>query len=162
LGIEEFVADGIIVLKKGSLDHRPFRELEILKMRGSPTPEVQAVFTLKGRFRVFQPFKPKPVERPSRFKPCPDAEDRFSTGSRDLDEMLGAALIEVDGRTTTLQHHLVCMTTARNFMAQGRTAEPLGWARASSRTTRGTSTSSGTSRRAPSNQCSTLPKQTRS
>jgi circadian clock protein KaiC len=127
LGIEEFVADGIIVLKRGFLDRRPFRELEILKMRGSPTPEVQAVFTLKDGFRVFTPFKPKPVERPSRFRPRPDAEDVFSSGSRDLDKMLGGGyprgstvLIEVDGRITTLQHHLICMTTARNFMAQGR------------------------------------------
>jgi circadian clock protein KaiC len=127
LGIEEFVADGIIVLRRRLLEERPLRELEVLKMRGSPTPEIRALFTLKGGFRVFTPFKLKPVERPSRFKPCPDAEDRFSTGSPDVDEMLGggyprgsAVLIEVDGRITTLQHHLICMTTARNFMAQGR------------------------------------------
>jgi len=127
LGIEEFVADGIIVLKKGFLDHRPFRELEILKMRGAPTPEVQAVFTLKGGFRVFTPLKPKPVERPSRFKPRPDPEGYFSTGSQDLDELLGGgyprgslALMEVDGRVSLLQYHLVKTPTLWNFMAQGR------------------------------------------
>jgi len=127
LGIEEFVADGIIVLRRRLLEERPLRELEVLKMRGSPTPEIRALFTLKGGLRVFQPFKPKPVERPSRFKPRLDAEDYFSSGSPDVDEMLGGGyprgstvLIEVDGRITTLQHHLICMTTARNFMAQGR------------------------------------------
>jgi circadian clock protein KaiC len=127
LGMEEFVADGIIILRRRLLEERPLRELEVLKMRCSPTPEIRALFTLKGGLRVFQPFKPKPVEKPSRFKPRPDAEDKFSTGSRDLDEMLGGGypkgstvLIEVDGRITTLQHHLICMTTARNFMAQGR------------------------------------------
>jgi hypothetical protein len=127
LGIEEFVADGIIVLKRRLLERRPFRELEILKMRGSPTPEVQAVFTLKDGFKVFTPFKPKPVERPGRFKPRPDTEDVFSSGSSDLDEMLGGgyprgslALMEVDGRVSIPQYHLVTIPTAWNFVAQGR------------------------------------------
>ncbi len=127
LGVEEFVTDGIIVLKRGFVGERLFRELEILKMRGSPTPEVRAPFTLKGGFRVFQPFKFKLVGRLERFKPQPDAIERFSAGLSDLDEMLGGGyprgstvLIEVDGRISTLQHHLICMPTAGNFMAQGR------------------------------------------
>jgi len=95
LGIEEFVADGIIVLKRGLFDGRPLRELEILKMRGVPTPEAQAVFTLKGGFKVFPPFKPKAVEVPRRFKPRPDPEGHFSTGSLDLDELLGGGYPEL-------------------------------------------------------------------
>jgi len=127
LGVEEFVADGIIVLRRGLLDGRPFRELEVLKMRGVPIPEVQAVFTLKGGFRVFAPFKARPIERPSRFRPRPDPEGYFSTGSRDLDEVLGGGyprgslvLIEVDGRVSIPQYQLVMAPTASNFIAQGR------------------------------------------
>jgi len=69
LGIEEFVADGIIVLRRRLLEGNPLRELEILKIRGSPTPRAHVVFTLKGGLRVFSGFKARPVEKPSRFKP---------------------------------------------------------------------------------------------
>jgi circadian clock protein KaiC len=63
-GIEEFVADGIIVLRRSRLDGRILRELEIFKMRGTPTPEAWAVYTLKDGFKVFPPFKVKQVEKP--------------------------------------------------------------------------------------------------
>ncbi|MEM2424825.1 MAG: ATPase domain-containing protein, partial [Candidatus Bathyarchaeia archaeon] len=46
-GIEEFVADGIILLKRSRLDGRILRELELFKMRGTPTLETRVVFTLK-------------------------------------------------------------------------------------------------------------------
>jgi KaiC/GvpD/RAD55 family RecA-like ATPase len=129
LGIEEFVADGIIVLKRRLLEDRPLRELEVLKMRGSPTLEVQAVFTLRGGFKVFTPFKPKLVERPSRFRPRPDAEDYFSSGSPDVDEMLGGGyprgsltLIEIDGRVLSSQYQLITNPTLWNFVVQERGA----------------------------------------
>jgi len=127
LGIEEFVADGIIMLRRTRMDGRLLRDLEILKMRGTPTPENQAVFTLKDGFKVFPPFKPKPIEKPRRFQPQPDTEEYFSTGSPSLDEMLGggyprgsAVLIEIDEQISTLQYHLIAAITACNFAAQGR------------------------------------------
>jgi len=127
LGIEEFVADGIILLRRTRLDGRLLRDLEILKMRGTPTPETQAVFTLKDGFKVFPPFKPKPIEKPRRFEPQPDTEKYFSTGSPSLDEMLGggyprgsAVLIEIGEQISTLQYHLIAAITACNFAAQGR------------------------------------------
>ena len=127
LGIEEFVADGIIVLKRALLDGRPLRELEVLKMRGTPTPEAQAVFTLKGGFKVFSPFKAKGVERPRRFRPIPDPEGYFSTGSRDLDEVLGGGyprgstvLFEIGKHVSLEQYGLVITPTLWNFVAHGR------------------------------------------
>jgi circadian clock protein KaiC len=127
LNVEEFVADGIIILKKSIIENRPLRILEILKMRGTPTPEARAFFTLKDGFKVFLPFTYKTTERKNRFKPQPDTEGYFSTGSPDLDKMLGngyprgsTVLIEIDKRISVLQYHLICMTTARNFMSQGR------------------------------------------
>jgi KaiC/GvpD/RAD55 family RecA-like ATPase len=127
LNVEEFVADGIIILKRSIIENKPLRILEILKMRGSPTPEARALFTLKDGFKVFLPFTYKTTERKNRFKPQPDTEGYFSTGSPDLDKMLGngyprgsTVLIEIDKRISVLQHHLICMTTARNFMSQGR------------------------------------------
>ncbi|MEM2715064.1 MAG: ATPase domain-containing protein [Candidatus Bathyarchaeia archaeon] len=127
LGIEEFVADGIILLKRSRLDGRILRDLEILKMRGMPTPETQLVLTLKGGFKAFPPFKVKVIEKPCRFEPRPDTKKFFSTGSQDLDEMLGGGyprgslvLIEIGEQIATLQYHLISAITAYNFTTQGR------------------------------------------
>ncbi|MEM2673385.1 MAG: ATPase domain-containing protein [Candidatus Bathyarchaeia archaeon] len=126
-GIEEFVADGIILLKRSRLDGRILRELELFKMRGTPTLETRVVFTLKGGFKVFPPFKAKPVDKPRRFQPQPDTEGLFSSGSPSLDEMLGggyprgsAVLIEIDEHVSTLQYHLIVSPTAWNFITSGR------------------------------------------
>ncbi|MEM1997171.1 MAG: ATPase domain-containing protein [Candidatus Bathyarchaeia archaeon] len=127
LGIEEFVADGIILLRRTRLDGRLLRDLELLKMRGTPIAETQAVFTLKDGFKVFPPFKPKPIKKSSRFQPQPDTEEYFSTGSPDLDEMLGGGylkgstvLIDIGEQISTLQYHLIAAVTACNFITQGR------------------------------------------
>jgi len=128
LGIEEFIADGIILLRRSEFEGGRFlREMEILKMRGTPTPEARLVFTLKDGFKAFLPFKPKPIEKPSRFQPQPDTKEIFSTGSPDLDKMLEGgyprgltALIEIDEHISTLQYHLVVAPTAWNFGAQGK------------------------------------------
>jgi KaiC/GvpD/RAD55 family RecA-like ATPase len=127
LGVEEFVADAIIVLKRDLLDGRPLRELEVIKTRGAPTPEAQAVFTLKGGFRAFPPFKYKPVERPRRFRTRPDTQERFSTGSPDLDELLGGGyprgsmvLFDIADDVSAEHYLLALLPTVWNFMSQGR------------------------------------------
>jgi circadian clock protein KaiC len=127
LGIEEFVADSIILLKRKLLEDRPLRELEVLKVRGSPTPRAHVVFTLKGGFRALLEFKSKPIERPSRFRPRPDAEDYFSSGSPDVDEMLGGGyprgstvLFEVGDGVSSAHYHLLGYPIVWNFMAHGR------------------------------------------
>ncbi|MEM2455140.1 MAG: ATPase domain-containing protein, partial [Candidatus Bathyarchaeia archaeon] len=131
LGMEEFVADGIIHLRRSELDGgRVFRDLEILKMRGVPIQESHIVFTLKGGFKALPPFKAKQVEKPCRFKPKADTEEYFSTGSPDIDEMLGGGysrgssiLVEItDANVSTLHYHLIIYPTIWNFLVQGRGA----------------------------------------
>ncbi|MBS7634771.1 AAA family ATPase [Candidatus Bathyarchaeota archaeon] len=126
-GIEEFVADGIIFLRRNKLDGRLLRELKLFKMRGTPTLETEAIFTLEDGFKVFPPFKAKPIDKPCRFRPQPDIEGFFSSGSLSLDEMLGGGyprgslvLLEIDEQISTLQYHLIASPTAWNFGAQGR------------------------------------------
>jgi len=126
-GVEEFVADAVIVLKTGELDGRPLRDLEIVKIRGTELVEKKLVFTLKDCFRVFQPFRLKPVEKQVQFQPIPDPPGRFSTGTPDLDAMLGGGiprgstvLLEKDEKTSRAEYDFLMAPLAMNFAAQGR------------------------------------------
>ncbi|MEM1514980.1 MAG: ATPase domain-containing protein [Thermoproteota archaeon] len=131
LGIEEFVADGIIYLMRSEFDGgRIFREMEILKMRGAPIQEAHIAFTVKGGLKALPPFEVKVAERLSKFEPRPDTKECFSTGSQNLDEVLNggylkgsSVLIEIiDANVSTLQYHLIIYPTLWNFLAQGRGA----------------------------------------
>jgi len=127
LGIEEFVADGVILFKANELDGRLFRELKIKKLRGTPLSEWTFTFTLKDGFKTFSPFRVKPTEKTERFKPIPDPPEKFSTGFQELDRLLGGGfpkgstvLLEVDEHVSTFQYHLILSPTAWNFLAKGR------------------------------------------
>jgi len=127
LGLEEFVADGVIVLRAGELDGRLLRDLELVKLRGTELAERKLVFTLKGGFRAFPPFKPKPLKERKRFQPIKDSLTHFSTGCRELDELLGgglpkgaSVLLELSEKLSTLDYHLILLPIMLNFGIQGR------------------------------------------
>jgi len=92
LGIEEFVADGIIILKKKWLENRLVRELQIEKMRGTRMTETRFPFTLHNGFKIFQPFEVSEVGERKRFKPIPNEGERFSTGCEEFDQIIGGGL----------------------------------------------------------------------
>jgi len=126
-GIEEFVADGVIRLRTSELEGRLFRDLELLKLRGARLKERKLAFTLEGGFKVFPPFKPKPIKRPKRFQPIPDPPGMYSTGIKALDKALGGGLpkgfvmlLELDEKISTLIYHLFIAPMASNFVLQGR------------------------------------------
>ena len=126
-GIEEFVADGLVILRADKLDGRIFRDLEIVKLRGMEPRERSLAFTLRGGFKVLPPLKPKPAGKPSRFQPIPDPPGMYSTGSRDLDAMLGggipeasSTLIEIAEKVSTWEYNLLVDPMMANSIAQGR------------------------------------------
>jgi len=125
-GVEEFIADCVILLKRRWLDQRLVRELEILKARGMAIAEQRLFFTIKDGFKAFQPFRYVGAEQPRRFKPVPDTSTHFSTGIKDLDEVLGGGypkgsmvLVEIDERAS-MRHDYIVLPTMWNFLAQGR------------------------------------------
>nr|MDO8133396.1 gas vesicle protein GvpD [Candidatus Njordarchaeum guaymaensis] len=127
-GVEEFIADGVIKLGADVLDGRLLRTLEVVKLRGTRLAERKLLFTLEGGIKVLPPFRVFPVDKPQRFRPIPDPPGRFSTGSEQLDRILGGGypifstvLFEVESGVTTVQSQLVLAQTVRNFMAKGRT-----------------------------------------
>ena len=125
-GVEEFVADCVILLKRGWLKERLVREVEILKARGMAIAEQRLFFTIRDGFKVFRPLKFIDVKQSSRFKPVPDTSTRFSTGMKDLDEALGGGypkgsmvLIEIDEKAS-MRYDYIILPTMWNFLAQGR------------------------------------------
>lgn len=128
-GMEEFVADGVILLKDTILDGRPFRELEIRKLRGTRLTERNLAFTLGGGFRVFPPFKPKPIDNPSVFEPTPDPPEGFSTGIPDLDRVIGGGvprgssiLLDLSEKISSAEEQMFAAAVVANWVAQGRGA----------------------------------------
>lgn len=126
-GIEEFMADGLIMLRVDKLDGRLLRDLEIIKLRGVEPGERELAFTLKDGFKALLPLKPKLTVKAESFQPIPDPPGRYSTGSEDLDLMLGgglpkgsSTLLEVAEKTSTLEYQILIDPIAANFIAQGR------------------------------------------
>jgi KaiC/GvpD/RAD55 family RecA-like ATPase len=102
LGIEEFVADGVIILRRRKIEGRLARELEITKLRGTRIDSPTHPFTLDGSFVVFPSFSHKSLAQLRRLERVPDSDSNFSTGNRSLDAILGGgytkgalALLEV-------------------------------------------------------------------
>lgn len=127
VSIEEFVADAVIILRRGELDGRPVREVELAKLRGAEITQPVSFFTLRKGFQVFPPFKPRAAGEGKRFQPVPDSKAHFSTGSVDLDRMLdggypkgGIVFIEIGATVSVPQYHLVLVPTLINFLCRGR------------------------------------------
>jgi KaiC/GvpD/RAD55 family RecA-like ATPase len=125
-GVEEFVADCVILLKRSWLDQRLVRELEVLKARGMAIAEPRLFFTIREGFKAFRPFRHVSAEQPRRFKPVPDTSTHFSTGVKDLDEVLGGGypkgsmvLVEIDEKAS-MRYDYIVLPTMWNFLAQGR------------------------------------------
>ena len=89
VSIEEFVADGVIVLKKDSYDGMLLREIEIPKLRGTRIERQKFLFTLNKGFQVFPPISNKKAEDPPKFEPTRGTETHYPSGIPELDELLG-------------------------------------------------------------------------
>jgi len=125
-GIEEFLADAVLLLKRREVDGMPLRELSILKNRWSEIIHPNYVFTLKNRFQVFPPLMMKDIKQPiGKYKVIPHKENVFSTGIKDLDLMLGGSfrrggynLLEIEKDVAFPLERLIRPTSC-NFLNQG-------------------------------------------
>ena len=125
-GIEEFLADTVLLLKRREIDGMPLRELSILKNRWSEITYPNYIFTLKNGFQVFPPFSIKGIREPrGKYKVIPHGKDAFSTGIKDLDQLLGGAfrkgcynLLEIE-KDVSFQIERLIRPTVCNFLNQG-------------------------------------------
>lgn len=118
---EEFVSDGVLSLKL----EIP-RELEIRKMRGTMIRTRNLLYTLNNGFEVVTSTHKVP-RTPSPWRPIKDSGDLLSTGSPDLDTVLGGglprgsyAVLEVSDDATVSDIRFITRALTLNFITQGR------------------------------------------
>ena len=122
-GVEEFIVDGIIVVRRSLVDGTVMREMEVTKMRGTKIGEPRQLFSLHGGFNVFRPFKEAKAETPRPFRKIPGGPDRFSTGNPQLDALLGGfgrgdtVFIEVGEDVPWSAPHHIIYPLCANFIA---------------------------------------------
>lgn len=118
------LADAIIILHQDVTDDRRVRELELRKLRGVPIRQERYLFTIAGgRFQYLEPFRFSLPEKSSEFKPLPNTVTHMSTGSRDLDALLGQGvprgstiLLEIRGDVPFEAQLYVPLTALLNFL----------------------------------------------
>lgn len=86
----DYLGDGVVELRDVEARNRRLRVLAVEKLRGHEIAQHKYVYTLKdGRVRAF-PFRlPEPRGRTRRWRPVRDRRKRLSTGSEDLDDLVG-------------------------------------------------------------------------
>ena len=115
------LVDGIITFSWDRIEGRRVRTLEIKKLGDVEIEQVKIIYTLdEGKFQGLNPFKAPEIGRKRKWVPIKD-NDHFSTGSRDLDEVIDGysrgsfALIESE----RFSKHIV-NAVLKNFVSQGR------------------------------------------
>ncbi|MEM3522699.1 MAG: ATPase domain-containing protein [Candidatus Bathyarchaeia archaeon] len=126
IGLEEFVVDGIFFLHNFEFDNKFFRELKIIKLRGTEVVNKKAIFSLHDGFSVFKPFKWIKPKKPKKWRPIPDSEGFFSSGCKDLDLILGGGypkgsfnILEVGPRVPIFAHLAFELSMICNSLANG-------------------------------------------
>lgn len=123
---EDFVADGVFILRRLVHQGRTLREVEIAKLRGTRVDSPSHPFTLEGGFAIFPTFSHEALRQMGRLERIPDSESHFSTGSTSLDRILGGgyprgtlALLEVGEAIPLSVFGVISYPIVANFLNNG-------------------------------------------
>jgi hypothetical protein len=123
----EYLVDGVIRMTYEPLEGRRVRNVHLEKLRGTRILQPSYLVTLNdGRFNSFDAFKFYSGDiRP--WAVIPDSHNRYSTGTKDLDDLLGGGysagsynVIEVDENVSNEEYHSVVVPILLNFIAQDK------------------------------------------
>jgi KaiC/GvpD/RAD55 family RecA-like ATPase len=123
----DFIVDGVVTLIRLAIDYRRARELKLEKLRGVRIHQPRYAFTLEnGEFQYVKPFKRKSIKKPLIIKTFPSSERYVSTGSEDLDKVLGGGLrrgsfnvIEFGGDLSIWGYQMLTVFMIINSIKQG-------------------------------------------
>ncbi|HSU14180.1 circadian clock protein KaiC [Longimicrobium sp.] len=117
-GVEEFVADNVVILRNLLVDERRRRTLELLKVRGAPHQRGEFPFTITGEGIIALPLSGISLTQTS-------SSVRLPTGNATLDEMCGGgffrdSIILLSGATGAGKTLMVTQFLAAGFEAGER------------------------------------------
>jgi len=123
---EDFVADGVFILRRLVYQGRTLRELEIAKLRGTRIDSPSHPFTLEDGFTVFPLFSHEALSRLGRLERVPDSDNYFSTGNISLNRILGGGyprgslvLLEVGEAIPLTVFGVISYPIVANFLNNG-------------------------------------------
>jgi circadian clock protein KaiC len=119
LGIEEFVADGVVLLGNSTRRGHMTRKLQVIKMRGTraSSKDVEYDITEFG-IKIYQPPESKPVKR--------IYDKKLSTGIKGLDEMLNGGLPQGSATMVAGPSGTGKTTIALQFIVEGAQRDERG------------------------------------
>jgi len=122
-GPEDYITDGVIYLDNKIQEGRRIRNMYLNKLRGIEIFSSNYMFTLKdGKFYVFYP-NLNDLKMHGSFEPIKNSEKHYSTGIRDLDEILDGGiepsyfvLLDIGKDVTRDDYTLITRLMYLNFM----------------------------------------------
>ncbi|MGQ9582639.1 MAG: gas vesicle protein GvpD P-loop domain-containing protein [Thermoplasmatota archaeon] len=124
----DYLADGVVTLGMTEMDGRRIREIRVEKLRATEISRPRYLVSLRnGRFRAFEPFRAH--GEPRGWVPVPDTPTHYSTGTPDLDALLGGGfrrgsynVIEVAENVSTEEYYSLIRPILLNFIGHSRGA----------------------------------------
>jgi len=123
----EYLVDGVVNLNRYQMENRDVREIQLVKLRSVGIRQPSYLMTLNGgRSRCFHAFyEDKPQE--IKWEPVDDPEGMFSTGIKDMDDLLGGGfergsynVFEVKEDVSTEEYMNVIRPILLNFLTHDR------------------------------------------
>lgn len=126
LGVEEFVADGVLHLRRGVAGGCTVRTLEVTKMRGTLIDRPLHLVSIHEGFKVIPLFQQTEIRKPEPYTPIPDMGESYSTGNRQLDSLTGGlrrgdtVYVELGDDISPVVPALLVGPLRASFLSQGR------------------------------------------
>ncbi len=123
----EYLADGVVQLRRNQLEGRDVREIMLKKLRAVELNQPSYLMSLKGgRFKCFEPYELQ-ISGENEWEPINAPEGKYSTGTEDMDEWLGGGfdagsynVFEIEENVSNEEFFSVIRPLFLNFIAQKR------------------------------------------
>ena len=126
-----YLVDGVVKFTHRTLEGRRVREMSLDKLRATEISQPAYLTTLNnGRFMSFEPFNGSLTNKgceASIWKATPDTATHYSTGTDDLDDLLGGGyakgsynVIEVDENVSNDEYYSVVRPILLNFISNDK------------------------------------------